>query len=130
MADSTKPRDTTPLLNADNKSDPQTVEVVNKFSKTKKYLTLIGFAILIAVFIEGLINFHKIMDRFQAYLTWVRVLFVYNILIIVVNLSPETLFSNNILLILRWRNHLLYPSDYTVNGPRLYHAPCIFANLE
>lgn len=130
MASSTKPKDTTPLLDAGNRPDPQTVEVVNEFSKTKKYLTYVGFAILIAVFIEGLINYHKIMDRFQAYLTWVRALLSHKNLIIGLNLSRKTIWTDNILLILRWRHHLLYPSDHTSRGPGLYHAPGIFAYLE
>jgi hypothetical protein len=45
--------------------------VVNDYSKWKKYLKYLGAAIVVVILIEAAINYHKIMDRFQAYIVWV-----------------------------------------------------------
>jgi hypothetical protein len=44
---------------------------VNDYSRLKKYLKYLGAVIVIIILIEAAINYHKIMDRFQAYIVWV-----------------------------------------------------------
>jgi hypothetical protein len=44
---------------------------VNDYSRLKKYLKYLGAVIVLIILIEAGINYHKILDRFQAYIVWV-----------------------------------------------------------
>jgi len=52
-------------------SQQQSGAAVNDYSKWKKYLKYLGAVIVLIIAIEAAINYHKIMDRFQAYIVWV-----------------------------------------------------------
>ena len=70
-------KENTPLLKrADGdreevNGESQQQGAVNDYSRLKKYLKYVGGVILLIIVIEAAINYHKIMDRFQAYIVWV-----------------------------------------------------------
>jgi hypothetical protein len=73
-------REDTPLLSNRMDGGPpsegikqESAVIVNDYSKAKRYLKYLFGIIILVLLIEGAINYQKIMDRFKAYMQWVRI---------------------------------------------------------
>ena len=125
-------REKTPLLSNRMDGGPpneglvqESAVIDNDYSKVKRYLKYLFGIIILVLLIEGAINYHKIMDRFKAYMQWVRIQIIKILIYYLnkgINCCGHTRRTFHFLLTLFGGNHLFDSLDDSIGWSWLHIA--------